>query len=149
MMTILPKSLKSVLFVVIQLACMITIFISGNILPGSILYYALIIIFLIPGSWAVICMKFRFNVAPDLLSGSRLVMKGPYKFIRHPMYSTVLGITLIVVIFSFSFFLAVIWLILLITLIVKLSYEENLLEKEFSLYAEYKGKSKRLIPFLY
>jgi|FrelakmetLWP11LW_1041352.scaffolds.fasta_scaffold57559_2 protein-S-isoprenylcysteine O-methyltransferase Ste14 len=148
-MTILPKSVKSVLFIVIQLACIIVIFISGTAMPGNVIYYFLIMLFSIPGLWALLIMKFRFNVAPDLLSGSTLVNSGPYKFIRHPMYTTVLGITLMVVIFSFTYFLLLLWLILLITLLMKLTYEENLLGKEFKGYQEYKSTTKRLIPFLY
>ena len=148
-MTILPKSFKSVLFVVIQLSCIIVIFISGTALPGNVFYYFIIILFLIPGLWALFSMKFRFNVAPELLPGSRIITSGPYKYIRHPMYTTVLGTTLTVVIFSFTYFLLMIWLILLITLLMKLFYEESLIEKEFGGYADYKSKSKRIIPFIF
>ncbi|MCI0473559.1 MAG: hypothetical protein L0Y76_08260, partial [Ignavibacteria bacterium] len=135
--------------IVIQLACIIVIFISGTALPGDLLYYILIALFLIPGIWGLFNMKFRFNVAPELLPGSEIIMSGPYKFIRHPMYTTVLGITLTVVIFSFTYFLLMIWLILLVTLLMKLSYEEFLLEKEFSGYADYKAKTKSIIPFIF
>ena len=148
-MTILPKSFKSVLFVVIQLSCIIVIFISGTALPGNVLYYFIIVLFLIPGLWALFNMKFRFNVAPELLPGSKIITSGPYKYIRHPMYTTVLGTTLTVVIFSFTYFLLMIWLILFITLLMKLSYEEFLLEKEFGGYADYKAKTKRIIPFIF
>ncbi|MCU0372821.1 MAG: hypothetical protein MUE56_06215 [Ignavibacteria bacterium] len=148
-MTILPKSFKSVLFVVIQLACIIVIFISGTVLPGNFLYYFLVALFSVPGIWALAIMKFRFNVAPELLPGSQITMSGPYKYIRHPMYSTVLGTTLMVVIFSFTVYLMMIWMILFVTLLMKLSYEESLLEKEFGGYADYQTKTKRIIPFIF
>jgi len=148
-MQLLPKSVKSVLFIVIQLASIIVIFISGTVLQYKIIYYCLIILCLIPGVWGMYTMKFRFNVAPDLIYGSKFVTTGPYKYIRHPMYTSVLGITLIIVVFSFSYFLLMMWLILLVDLIMKLSYEENILLKEFSGYSGYKSKTKRLIPFVY
>jgi protein-S-isoprenylcysteine O-methyltransferase Ste14 len=94
-------------------------------------------------------MRFRFNIAPDLIAGAEMVVIGPYKYIRHPMYTSVLGITLSVVIFSFSYFLLMIWVILFVTILMKLSYEETILLKKFPDYSDYKLKTKKLIPFLF
>jgi len=44
---------------------------------------------------------------------------------------------------------AVLWLVLLIDLHFKFSYEEKLLIEKYPEYIDYKKKTKRLIPFIY
>ncbi len=41
------------------------------------------------------------------------------------------------------------WVVLLIDLVLKLTYEERLLVESFPSYAEYRQHSKRLVPFIY
>ncbi len=74
---------------------------------------------------------------------------GPYSLIRHPMYLALLLTSLPLVINKFDLILLIIWLILLIDLLLKLNYEENLLIVKLAGYDQYTKQSFRLIPFLY
>ena len=94
-------------------------------------------------------MNFRFNIAPDISSNSKLIVKGPYKFIRHPMYTSVLGISFYLIMNDINYFRIIIFTILLVNFLFKLDYEEKILISKFPEYSEYKKTTKKLIPFLY
>lgn len=103
------------------------------------------------GIWAIIVMKMsnKFNIPPDVREGSKLVKKSIYKYVRHPMYTSVLMYFLPGLIYHFSWLRLGYFGVLLITLIVKINYEEKLLKQAFQGYAHYQKQSWHLIPFVY
>ncbi|MGZ9222696.1 MAG: methyltransferase family protein [Anaerolineales bacterium] len=142
--------LKSFTFVIIQFSCLGLIAITGPIFPGNKLLLAVEFLGLALGSWAVFVMGIgNFNVTPDPLKSSRLVTRGPYRFIRHPMYLALLLVTLPLVATKFSVLRLAIWLVLFIDLVVKLNYEEGILMTRLEGYRDYKQRSYHLIPFIY
>lgn len=141
-------SIRSLIIVLIQMVCSIYIVLSGGIFPANILSIIILLIGLALGVWAMLEFKFRFNIFPELLSDSILVTSGPYRFIRHPIYTAVLLITIAYVINNPTSITIILWIILLIVLNIKLRYEEKLLEERFSEYGEYKTKTKTLLPFV-
>jgi protein-S-isoprenylcysteine O-methyltransferase Ste14 len=144
------RILKSTAFVVIQFLCIGLIAITGPIIPAK---EALLVIQLLGiglGIWAILSMRIgNFNITPDPLIRSKLVKSGPYRLIRHPMYLALLLTTLPLVINDFDLVRFIIWSILLIDLLLKLNYEENLLVVKLAGYDQYASQSYRLIPFLY
>lgn len=99
------------------------------------------------GIWSVVTMqKSKLNILPDVRSGSTLITSGPYRYIRHPMYSSVLLFGIGVVIQDVSFVRLGLFLLLFIVLLLKIHYEESLLQTEFPEYTEYKNATKRLLP---
>jgi protein-S-isoprenylcysteine O-methyltransferase Ste14 len=141
---------KSYTLVFVQFLCIAMIFITGPIFPANIFLLIVEISGVTLGIWAILSMGIgRFNIVPDPKEGSHIVTRGPYKIIRHPMYLSLLLLTLPLVISDFSWWRGLFWLVLLIDLILKLSYEETLLEKKLDGYSEYKRRSYRLIPFIY
>jgi protein-S-isoprenylcysteine O-methyltransferase Ste14 len=129
--------------------CLACLFLSGPWLASPALVW-LEIIGLYLGAWAVCAMKLRnLHIAPDVAPNARLVTKGPYRFIRHPIYAAVLLITLSLVLSRFTLARATTWAMLLAVLVAKLQYEEILLSKRFGEYIGYQKRTKRLIPFVY
>ena len=148
-MRLAPASLESAIYVMIQFACLITFFLGIRLIPDSIFIIFGIALFLFIGIWAIFIMKFNFNIAPEPVSNAKLIVKGPYRFIRHPMYTSVLGISLCYLIQDYSIFKLMIYVILTVNFIMKLNYEEKILSKRFSEYNEYKKRTKMLIPYLF
>jgi protein-S-isoprenylcysteine O-methyltransferase Ste14 len=101
------------------------------------------------GIWAVITMKIgNFNIVPDVKPDSILITELPYKYIRHPMYTSVILFGLGLMLSAYSNFTLSIWLILVVVMFVKAKYEEFLLIKRFPDYRKYCVNTKAFIPFL-
>ena len=142
--------MKSIIFVVIQFTCLGLIVLTGPIFPGNVLLLAVEAIGVGLGLWAVLVMGIgNFHIAPDPLRRSRLVKRGPYRLIRHPMYLALLIATLPLILAEFSPLRLIVWLILLVNLVLKLKYEENLLADKLEGYRQYQAESYRLIPYIY
>jgi protein-S-isoprenylcysteine O-methyltransferase Ste14 len=143
------NSIKSFLLVLLQFVTAGYILISEKFIPDNIILQILFVISLLPGISAILIMKFNFNIAPDLKSGAIFVSKGPYKYIRHPMYSTIIFCLICLIINYFTIIRLIVYLILITVLIIKMNFEEKILLKEFNDYKDYILKTKRIIPFLY
>jgi protein-S-isoprenylcysteine O-methyltransferase Ste14 len=146
------QKIKSYTLVVIQLVCISLIAFTGSIIPGNGFSRSLGIAGLLLGIWAIVTMRpGRFNITPDVSknSNSRMVSWGPYKYIRHPMYASVLMITVAWVLDYFTTLRFVIWIVLLTDLIWKLRYEEKLLANRYVEYKRYQKRTKSLIPFVF
>ncbi len=137
-------------FVIVQFACLIYIALTGPLLATQPLPLVLEIGALVFGLWTLWTMRAsRFHILPDVLSGAVLVQHGPYRFVRHPMYLTLLWGTLALVLNVMTPLRWLAWLILLVDLVLKLTYEEKLLVAQFPDYATYQRRSHRLIPFIF
>lgn len=145
------SAIKSYTLVFVQFLSIGLILITGPVLPANIFLLTIELVGIVLGIWAILSMGIgRFNIIPDPKEGSHIVTRGPYRLIRHPMYLALLLFTLPLVIADFSWWRGLFWLALLIDLILKLNYEEALLEKKLDGYREYnKQRSYRLIPFIY
>lgn len=140
---------KGWIFVIMQFACIIYLLLELTIFQGVLaVFFQLVAIFL--GLWAVYeSRKGRLGILPEVLSNSRLLQTGPYRKIRHPMYSSLILFFLAALLYSPSLTATLVFILLTINLILKLSYEEKLLLKEFPEYKQYQEKTVRLIPFIY
>jgi protein-S-isoprenylcysteine O-methyltransferase Ste14 len=144
-----PRS-PSIWLVGIQVAALIFIAATGPILAERIPCMALELLGLALILWAVLSMRLRqVRVSPEIAPHASLVTKGPYRFIRHPMYLAGLVVTLALLLDQFSWIRGIVWLVLLGDLVAKLNYEEHLLVRRFPEYAEYRKKTKRLLPLVY
>jgi protein-S-isoprenylcysteine O-methyltransferase Ste14 len=105
---------------------------------------------LIMGVWAILHNRLgNFNIRPELKEGCALVMSGPYRFVRHPMYTSVMLITSAIAIgtptpLEWTGFIA-----LAAVLALKAAREERLWCVENSAYENYAKKTKRFLPFIY
>ncbi len=143
------KSFKSFLLVLLQFVTAGYILITDKIVPDNLILLIIFILSLLPGIYAILIMKFNFNIAPDLKTGAIFVYKGPYRYIRHPMYATIIVSLICLIINYFTIIRFIIYLILLIVLIIKMKFEENILLKEFDDYKDYVKRTKKIIPFVF
>jgi protein-S-isoprenylcysteine O-methyltransferase Ste14 len=102
------------------------------------------------GIIAIVLMRpGNLSILPIPKQDAQLVTKGPYRLIRHPMYTAVLLFCFSLLLNRITLLSAAFFLVLLIDLIVKLHFEERLLLALFPPYAKYMKKTWRLIPFIY
>jgi protein-S-isoprenylcysteine O-methyltransferase Ste14 len=100
--------------------------------------------------WALATMRLRqLRVMPEVAPNARLITGGPYRFIRHPMYTGALILGLAWLLDHFTVDRLVVYLVLVVDLVVKLRYEERLLTQRFPAYPDYCRHTKRLLPFLF
>jgi len=101
--------------------------------------------------WAALHLQqhWRFNILPDPRSNTKLVDTGPYQYIRHPMYFSILLFFTSSVAFQPTPDSILTLILLVATLFYKLHYEEQLLVEQVMKYRQYQRKTKKLIPFIY
>jgi len=91
----------------------------------------------------------NFNIRPELRSNARLVTGGPYRWIRHPMYASVLLAVVGVVYADPRLWRIALLIALVIVLMLKAAREEDYLRAAFPEYAAYAARTWRLIPFVF
>ncbi|MGD0729051.1 MAG: isoprenylcysteine carboxylmethyltransferase family protein [Candidatus Micrarchaeaceae archaeon] len=100
--------------------------------------------------WARITLGRNWSSRVTLKEKHELITKGPYKLVRHPIYTGMLTMFLgaaiylgmLAAFFGLLFFFLSFW--------IKLKQEEKLMLKHFTKeYVKYKKKTKALIPFIY
>ncbi|MBN8237026.1 isoprenylcysteine carboxylmethyltransferase family protein [Halobacillus kuroshimensis] len=101
--------------------------------------------------WGILHLKEQFTRNVAVRKGDRLVSSGPYRLLRHPLYT---GLFFIVVGFCLgtgNVYPAVLFGILItIALLHRIRLEEAMLTKEHGeMYREWCGKRYRFIPFVY
>lgn len=99
------------------------------------------------GGWTLLHNRLgNFNVHPQPKARGVLVTSGPYRLMRHPMYTTVLLSAAAMACASAHWLAWLLWLALLATLLVKAMLEEQWLCEHHPQYAEYCLRCKRFIP---
>lgn len=144
------SGLFSYLLVGIQLGALAVIALTGPLIARSPVLFAVQALGAALGLWAIASIRVRdLSILPDVREGAMFVRRGPYRYIRHPMYAGLLLVTLPPVIAYPAPLRIAAWSVLLIDIIVKLRHEEQLLRRAFDEYPAYQRETKRLIPFVY
>jgi protein-S-isoprenylcysteine O-methyltransferase Ste14 len=91
----------------------------------------------------------NFDIYPEPLDRARLVTSGPYRWVRHPMYLSLLLFMLGAAMFNGGLLNELSLLTLLLAVLGKMHKEERYLHLHFDDYGDYAGSARRLIPFLY
>jgi protein-S-isoprenylcysteine O-methyltransferase Ste14 len=127
---------------------------SNRSLGGVPLWLTLLAQALVLCAYILVFQVLKFNsfaaATIQVESGQRVISDGPYRIVRHPMYS---GIVLLVVSAPLalgSYFALPVSLLLIPVLVYRLVNEEKMLRQELAGYAEYCRRTRyRLVPYLY
>ncbi len=100
--------------------------------------------------WALASMGRRtFRVTPDPRPGGALATRGPYRWIRHPMYTSVALAAVAWGVSGDDGVSAAALAVLAGALTVKIHLEERFLARTYPGYDALRAKTRRLIPFLF
>jgi protein-S-isoprenylcysteine O-methyltransferase Ste14 len=101
------------------------------------------------GLWALLANRpGNFNIHPTPRADGKLVAHGPYRWIRHPMYTAVSLLGLACALALGSALAWLLWLVLSLVLLVKALLEERWMTALHPSYAQYQARTRRFIPFL-
>jgi protein-S-isoprenylcysteine O-methyltransferase Ste14 len=101
------------------------------------------------GLWALNHNRLgNFHVRPKLKENAQLITTGIYKFIRHPMYTSVILMMFAVLMSSPTLTETVLFISLLIILVLKARKEESLWVIHNSSYEKYRKQTKLFIPYI-
>lgn len=145
-----PNPRISYSLVALQFVALGILALTGPVIARNPFWLALEVAGLALGLWALWSMRDSLpNITPDVRAHATLVRRGPYRWIRHPMYAMLIVAGAAVVLNAPSAQRWVVWALLVAVLLVKIRYEERLLSAHFSDYTAYQQASKRLIPYIY
>ncbi len=118
------------------------------VLDIGLIFQALFLAF---GVWAIKSVgEQNWSVYPLPNSNSSVSNSGPYNYVRHPMYTTLIFFFLPMVIRENNWYSWLFYGILGLTLILKISFEEKQLIAKHPEYQDFKLATKyRLIPFVW
>ena len=141
---------KSRILVIIQFTVIFLYAIFGPLIATGLWLQALELTGVALAAWAILVMNpLRVSVFPEPRQDGELIERGPYAFIRHPMYSSILIIAAALTIDRLDLTSGVLFLVLLTNQVVKLKHEESLLKEKYPSYPEYMKRTKALIPFIF
>ena len=89
----------------------------------------------------------RIRFGPEVSDCTQLVRHGPYRWIRHPMYTGLLVFTASFAISDWTWIGWRLWLGLYFVLYIKSRYEETQLRRRFAEYQRYAERTHRFFPW--
>jgi protein-S-isoprenylcysteine O-methyltransferase Ste14 len=102
------------------------------------------------GFWSIFELsKGKISIFPSVKNGAVLIQSGPFKLVRHPIYSCVLIYFSSFLLEEISIFSFMFNILLFVVIISKINLEESLLKAHFENYNNYQEKTFKLIPYIY
>ncbi len=122
---------------------------TKNLLSPSPLIIAIQVLALALGIWARRTFQAgQFSTHAEVNDG-QLLVKGPYRVIRHPIYTTVLTLVWSSVAGYPSLITVIVSVFMTIVTIARIATEEEFLRARYPAYEEYASKTKRIIPYIF
>lgn len=139
--------MRSRILVALQFAAMAGVAWTGAVVPPNLALAALQVAAFALMGWTFALLGIgRFNARPEVHERARLVVDGPYRLVRHPMYVAVLGLNLAWLIGRFTWPGLACWVGLFAVALAKMRIEEAALAARFPEYGEYRRRTARLLP---
>jgi len=101
------------------------------------------------GAWAVALHRFRVSPFPAPGDEASLVTGGPYRWVRHPIYSAVIAVALGAALWGLRPAAVLVAVAFVPFFMAKTGHEEALLEERYPAYRDYRSRVRwRLVPGL-
>lgn len=143
------KSFRSYAHVAIQFTAIFYFILSFNWID-NLVFQTLVLSGIILGLWSVWVMRHSvLTIFPDPNPAIRLIKKGPYRKIRHPMYSALFLVFIPSTIFQYSYLNLIILAIFTVNQVFKILFEEHLLMLKLPEYVDYQRETWRLVPWIF
>lgn len=116
------------------------------VIPGSVLT----LIGLLGAVWARMYLGRNWSGYVTYKEDQTLVTTGPYRYVRHPIYTSMILMFIGTILYNGSLFVSIFFIILAINFILRTRKEEEIMTRLFGeKYTNYMKRTKRLIPFIY
>lgn len=96
----------------------------------------------------IVSLRQVLRVPPEPKAGGHLVTSGVYRRLRHPMYTGVVALVVGLVLLQPAVYVAIGLVVVVVFLVVKSRFEEQLLRERYSDYAEYMTHTSGVLPGL-
>lgn len=144
------QSINNLILTLIQYTSLIAFLFLTPFKAEGIGWFIIEVSGILLGIWAIWVMnESKIHIMPKPRTGARLIRKGPYGVIRHPMYAAIILSLTPLIVTHFDWIRFFILAVLYVNLIFKLTFEESLLREYFTDYDEYRKSSWKLLPYLY
>jgi protein-S-isoprenylcysteine O-methyltransferase Ste14 len=133
---------------VVVIAALVTLGVTGNLFTAAPLVIVLQAAAVLLSVWARRSFQagaFRVAAAPG---AETMILRGPYRFIRHPMYAAVLLFMWSGIGTHLSIFTVVIGVVITAMVVARIFTEERLLQTTYPEYHHYMRKTKALVPYV-
>jgi protein-S-isoprenylcysteine O-methyltransferase Ste14 len=128
---------------------LLVLVVTRNVFSSSVLVIAPQIAALLLIVWARITFGRRsFHVAANPTEGG-LVTTGPYRYIRHPIYTAIIVFTAAGVMAHLAWASALPGALVVACALVRMFFEEQLLVARYPEYKQYRARSWRMLPFVF
>ncbi len=99
--------------------------------------------------WARMTMGLRsFHATADPTEGG-LVTSGPYRFIRHPIYTSICLFCLAAILAHASLITVALGVLVMVGAFMRMTAEERLLVERYPAYRLYASPTKRMVPYVF
>ena len=118
--------------------------------PGDLLGTLCLVVCVLLFVWAFASMRVgNFSLAPEPRGGAQMVTRGPYRWIRHPMYTSVILGGMGALLTRATLADGLQCGLLTIVILAKIRREESLLSQRYQAYIEYKSRTVALLPGIF
>jgi protein-S-isoprenylcysteine O-methyltransferase Ste14 len=139
----------SVLGLLVMGAALVGLYLTGKLFSLQPIAIALQVLAVALMVWARLAFGRRsFHASADPTSGG-LVTAGPYRYIRHPIYTAACLFGLGGVVAHWSLLSAALFLLLFLGGLARMLCEERLIKHTYPEYVEYSKVTKRMIPYVF
>ena len=139
----------SLLGLLVMIAALVGLYAIGSLFSFQPITIALQVIAVALMVWARVTFGRRSFHATSEPTAGGLVTTGPYRYIRHPIYTAVCLFGLGGIVTHCSWQSATLGALLFLGVLTRIFCEERLLKQSYPEYLQYSKATKRMIPYVF